>query len=155
MKKFLLIFLLPLAGFAQSDMDYRREVQKYEGYSEIPYKDGSCYAVGLGHRIYGEIKRSYTTAEIDDFFDADLQRLVRVCRYGVYSFDTLPADIKQVCVGLAWTVGEQGFVDFQKFREAVSRRNYRQAAIELRGSKWYSQVGLKRSTNYINTLNTQ
>lgn len=155
LKKLLLLFLFPLISLAQTEADYRRELVKYEGYSEVSYRDKGGYSTGIGHHIYGTVKHDYSPQEIEAFFQADLKRNLRTCRETIYRFDSLPIRVKYVCLGIAWGVGDLGFIRFEKFRAALSHRNYKHAAKELKHSEWFHQVSARRSSNYISILKNQ
>jgi lysozyme len=145
----------PILGFSQTTEDYRNELQKWEGYRNTPYHDAGGHSVGIGHHLYGPIKRVYSDREIQVFFDRDLENALHACREYIENFDTLPVEVKQVCVGLVWTVGENGFYKFIRFRHDISTRDYYEAANELIDSRWYHQVSRQRSEHYINILRHQ
>lgn len=127
-----------------------------EGYRHIPYTlDSQNVIVGVGHNLTAnneKIKDYYTTREIAAFFRQDLAKALKAARKGIRDFDAIADDAQIVVIGLIWSVGEKGFMDFVKFRQALSNREYMQAAFELYNSKWYYQVHPERAEDSVKRL---
>jgi lysozyme len=126
---------------------FRSYLVSVEGYRQAPYRDQNHWAVGVGHNLssHKQPVRTYSRAQIDSFYQDDLAITLRAARGGVRDFDTLPLSARQVVVGLIWTTGPAGFRGFTRFRQALSTRDYHDAARELRASKWWTQVGQARA----------
>lgn len=133
----------------------RSELVRWEGYRTEPYPDAGGYSVGIGHflgRDAQNIKPTYSAQEIEAFFCSDAQTAVRICRQGISNFDNLPPEKQLVCISLAFNVGPTGFMKFQKFRAAMSKKDWQTAAKELQSSKWASQVGTARKIHHVKTI---
>lgn len=152
--RFLLFILLAAQVIAVPLDKLRQEMVRWEGYRLSPYRDGSGYAVGIGHNLtaHGEEVRTYTAAEVEAFFKSDIQWAIAACRNGIDNFDDLPDDVQIVCISVAFTVGRTGFQRFKDFRLAMSYRAYNAAATELRLSKWAAQVSPSRRDHHIDVL---
>lgn len=136
---------------------YRDHLVAYEGYRTRPYRDGDGWSVGIGHSLTQHREaaiwtRPYTAAEIEALYARDISWTLDACRRGVAHFDDLPPAVRQVCVGVAFTVGRTGFDHFVSFRLALSYRAYDAAAVELNRSRWADQVSPARHNSYIRIL---
>lgn len=153
---FLSLLLSSIPSFAGPvPFDHLRSyLTKWEGYRTEVYPDAGGYSVGIGHFLgkSAPAKREYSHAEIQAFFHSDIQAAIRICRQGIRDFDSLEWNIQSVCISLAFNVGPTGFMKFQKFRAAVSARNYGEAAKELQNSKWASQVGAARREDHVRKM---
>lgn len=154
--KLLLIFILLFTSVCAKDI-YRESLVKWEGYSETVYK---CPAgkdtIGIGHNLEANKQpvRHYSTKEIEQFYQHDIEQAIEIARQGVSNYDTLSDDVKRVVVSLIFTVGGNGFTKFKLFRKALSERNYTKAAYELKNSKWWTDVSKERASNHYNVLMT-
>lgn len=130
----------------------------WEGYHLTPYVDGNTgvMSVGVGHNatVRGEVlKHRYTEPEVDTMLAEDTANALRICRAGVWSFDTLPLGAREVCINLIFLVGNTGFMKFVEFRRALSGRVWIAAAKELQWSRWYqNEVNRSRADWMVNTI---
>lgn len=138
--------------------DFKHWLISYEGCIHHPVVRSREVTVGVGHNLLGDhqpIKQWYTDAEIQAYYQTDYAAALRVARYEVFDFDYLPQGVRYVCQSLIWTCGKKGFTDFHMFIAFIDLRDYRDAATELRHSKWASQVGRRRLNEHIQTLISQ
>ncbi len=145
----------PLGLHAQSRYDYMEFLVRWEGFKTKLYKDGRNWSTGIGHSLsaHGQApKKSYTQAEIIQFFDTDLAAALVAARNGVDRFDELPADVKKVVIGVVWTCGPTGFMKFTDFRFALGHRMYTSSQAALKQSKWATQVSPLRLQNSLDIL---
>lgn len=148
-----LLFAATLRATPVTHDEARTYLVGYEGYRTQPYKDDAYYSVGIGHTLKGTyVYSSYSSAQIEGWFNADLANARATCREGVRDFDGLPQDIQLVCLGLVWSVGPQGFLGFRHFRLALSKRAYNLAAVELADSRWHVQTSRRRFTDAYQVL---
>jgi len=56
-------------------------------------------------------------------------------------FDFLPEPVQMVLVDMRFNLGHGGFRLFQKMITAVRELDFRSAALEMKDSRWYHQVG--------------
>lgn len=153
---FIVLSLLggPLAA-APSVATVRAHLIEHEGYRLTPYRDGPGYSVGIGHSLSanGErVKQRYTRAEVERLFLRDYAWALDSVRKGIRDFDDLPERAQLVALGVAWTTGRVGFERFIDFCRCLGYRAFDSAAIELRLSKWATQVSPKRVAAYVQIL---
>lgn len=152
-----LAFLVSLAchsALAATPEKVKEELVKWEGYHLNPYRDGDHWSVGVGHNLSARHQkvRHYSRSEIERFFQSDLKWALDICRKGVKDFDLLPEEAQTICVSLTWGVGRVGFMSFKRFRAALAARDWKKAALELRSSKWATQVSPARLENHVAAL---
>lgn len=155
LKYFLLCFFVTQC-FAQTSSDYRKFLIKYEGCIYSPIYNTNEIKVGIGHNLINSteaIKQYYRPREIDMFFMQDLEVSIKAARKNIYHFDFLPMNAKLVIISIIFTTGPAGFAKFSHFNLAISKRDYRLAAMELRNSKWFAQVGKRRAEEHFEMLN--
>lgn len=129
---------------AISSHEYREFLVRWEGYKDVPYRDSmGNWTAGIGHLLKPSDKfaQRYDDRQIDDWFYADLS----VAKIGAESifgdFESHPKNVKLVLISLSFNLGETKLRKFPKFVAAINRKDYSNAARELRDSKWYKQVG--------------
>lgn len=103
---------------------------------------------GIGHLIvpedpeYGKpVGTKITENRVMTAFTEDVRRAVYGCR-SVYGekFDLWPEEVQQILINMCFNLGPTGLSKFKKFRTALEKHQWAQAAIEGRDSKWYQQV---------------
>ncbi len=155
MKKILILFLLLIANLnALETQKLRDYIERWEGYKTKPYVCPTGHlTVGIGHKLLkNEFKKEYTRAEINEFFNKDINIAINAARKEIKNFDSHPEQVQFVIISLIYSVGHSGFNKFVKFKAALEQKDYTTASKELVNSKWYSQVGRLRATNHKNVL---
>ena len=144
----MMFVLLSVSTYGDTLRDY---MVKWEGYKTSTY---TCSAgmptVGIGHNLRNEtnIKSKYSESEVEKFFVTDSLKAIKIARKYVCDFDSLPRDAQLVTISLAFNVGETGLAKFTRYRAALAKRQYREAAEELRKSKWWKQVASSRANEH-------
>lgn len=152
-KSFGLFALLVTTSFAAPN--YYTFIKSSEGIKYSIYKDSRGNdSIGIGHKIISgdKIKSNYSEKEIQAFFNKDCNAALIIARRQFNNFDSLPDDIKEIIVSLAFNLGEGGISKFKNFKAAITNKDYGRAANELKSSMWYKQVGL-RGKKYVAILN--
>lgn len=142
----LILVACPVFAVPSKDVAYANLV-KFEGYRNVPYRDSGGWAVGVGHNItYNKtpLKPFYSDSEIKRLFERDYLKALAACKKLIVGFESLPVGVQLVCINIAFSCGETGLEKFRKFRLALSRKNWHTASIELKNSKWFSQVQASR-----------
>lgn len=72
--------------------------------------------------------------------------------HGLY-FDEIPEEVGNIIINMAYNMGVTKFnpVRWPKFFKAIKNKDWKQAAIEGRDSRWFNQVG-HRSKRLMNAL---
>lgn len=135
--------------------DYYSFIKSSEGIKYSIYKDSRGNpTVGIGHLIApsDQIKKVYTEKEIQAFFNKDCGAAIKIARDTFPNFDSLPDNIKEILVSLSFNLGRGGINKFKNFKAAITNKDYKRAAKELKDSAWHKQVGL-RGKKYVSILN--
>lgn len=155
MKKFLLSLLF--AASVSAAPNYVGHLKEFEGFHNRVYICSQGFrTVGLGTNLDAR-KLNYKVGQFIDnktlmnWAVQDIRTNELICRKYVKDFDKLPDNVRELCLGLAYNVGEGGFIKFKNFRRELGARNYKGAANELQNSKWFKQVK-GRGVKYVNTL---
>lgn len=103
---------------------------------------------GIGHLVtpedseYGKpVGTKISQERVMTAFTEDVKKAIYGCRsiYGE-KFDLWPEEVQEILVNMCFNVGTSGLSKFKKFREALEKHQWKQAAIEGRDSKWHKQV---------------
>jgi lysozyme len=152
-KTIALFSLLAVNCFAAPD--YYNFIKSSEGCKYSIYKDSRGFnTVGVGHKMLptDKIKASYSEKEIQAFFNKDVAAAEKIARKQFPNFDSLPDNIKEILVSLAFNLGNGGLNKFKNFKKYIHTKDYKNASRELKASAWFKQVGL-RGPKYVNILN--
>ena len=98
-------------------------------------------ALGLDYSAVRDGRVSLNDEQIDQLFDADVDRAIADARTIVSNFETIPENKQKVVVDMVFNLGAAGFSGFHKTIEAIENEKWQTAAQEMRNSRWYGQVG--------------
>lgn len=111
---------------------------------------------GLRLRIYADPRGFWTIgvgrnldavgisqAEAYTLLDNDIDAAVRQCTAAFVWFATLDPVRQGVVVNMAFNLGIGGLKQFTQTLAAIGRKDYVMAAVQMRQSKWASQVGAR------------
>lgn len=131
-------------------MDFERlldQLRQDEGFSKTPYKDTlGRYTIGYGstyicgHRVTAStppisIQVALTTLMADAYSACINAR-------GLYkNFDGLHPVRQEVLVNMAYNLGGRGLAGFVRMKAAIEKGEFILAALEMKDSIWYQQVG--------------
>jgi len=140
---------ITLSGYAQNTSDYKKFIEASEGKRLSVYVDPTGNkTIGIGHKLKnGENYKNINETICNELFAVDLEIAKRIAMKTFPSFDKQPKEVKLILVSLSYNMGAVGINKFVKFKQAIHLRNYKQAANELKDSKWFRQVG-NRGTKY-------
>ena len=79
---------------------------------------------------------------------ADLKEIFQEEKGG---FDLLPEPVQMVLVDMRFNLGHGGFRTFKKMIKAVREKDFHRAALEMKDSSWYVQVG-KRAERLVGMM---
>lgn len=119
-----------------------------EGFRTRAYLDSKgLLTVGIGHLIQPSdgicAGDTISVVRVNDFFEHDLVHAEINCRQLIKNFDSLPDDIQNVCMNMCFNLGGEGFKGFKKFIAALEIKDYYAAALEMKNSRWWEQVGAR------------
>ena len=126
----------------------KMNLREDEGIMYEIYKDPLGYPTfGIGHLIVASdpeanqaIGTKVSKERVEETFHADVERSVGDCRKLFQDFDELPDEAKIVIGNMMFNLGLAKLSGFQKFVGAVRRRDWNNAAEEMKNSRWYTQV---------------
>jgi lysozyme len=121
----------------------RDEGLRLEAYPD-PITGGHPWTIGVGHTgVLVHPGLVWTKAEALD----QLQRDIEFFESGLdedwtKSWWRQMSDLRQDClVNIAFNIGLHGLMEFTTFLTLLSKQHYPQAALDLRGTLWFHQVG--------------
>lgn len=109
-----------------------------EGRKLTPYQDSEGHwTLGFGHKMTNPISEEAALLILKD----DVLHAIEGLNRRIPSWTTHSSDIQDLLVELAFNLGINGLMTFEKFLIALHRSDYRLAKAELLNSKWAGQVG--------------
>lgn len=104
------------------------------------YHNPTC---GVGHKVLQEDGLHPGDTVSQDEVDAFLRNDILKARQAVARLvpQQLPTAVYVVLVNMAFNLGETGLANFPKFLDHIRKHEWVQAAIEMKNSRWYKQVG--------------
>ncbi len=104
--------------------------------------------VGIGHLIlprdpeHGKpIGTRVTDARVQELFTQDINIALADCQAVFPAFSSLPHEAQRVMANMMFNLGRPRLGKFGKLIAAVNARDWSKAAVEMKDSKWYWQVG--------------
>ena len=131
------------------DVDKLREQLKIdEGIEHKIYKDHLGYnTVGIGHLILDgepefsmEVGEEITDERVNELFEKDVKIMIEECEKLYPYFEELPEEAQQIIANMMFNLGRPRLSKFKKMKQAVDNRDWKEAASQMKSSKWYSQV---------------
>ena len=125
----------------EQDESLRARVAAHEGRRRFLYKDTlGVWTIGIGYNIQD---RGLPDDIIDELFRRTLVESIDECEeiFGkTFFYGILPEDVREVMVEACFQLGKSRFLKFRKMIAAVKRQDYREAARQMRDSRWYKQT---------------
>jgi len=131
------------------DIDKLREQLKIdEGIKHEVYLDHlGLKTCGIGHLcLDGEPEFSMEVGEeisderVNELFEKDVEIVLGDCRKLYPYFDELPEEAQQIIANMMFNMGLPRLSKFKMMKAAVDQKNFREAASQMKSSKWYVQV---------------
>jgi len=111
------------------------EIKKNEGFSGMPYDDSLGYAtIGYGTKL--PLSEYESELILKHRYDQKIKELVRKKPV----VEELPHNAKDALFEMAYQMGVNGVLKFQKMWEALEKRNFSAAYKEALDSKWAKQT---------------
>jgi lysozyme len=129
-------------------LQLRKELELDEGRIEKIYKDHLGYPTfGIGHLIlesdpeYGQPIGTPVSAErVNEVFEKDIANVLQDCEKLYPDFYDKPEEVQLIVANMMFNMGLTRLSKFKNMKKAVNEEDWRQAANEMRNSKWYRQV---------------
>jgi len=112
-------------------------IKKHEGCSLTMYKDTrDVWTIGYGHNLAEGID-----AETADFIlKRDLEKHTIELDRNKPFWRELPDNVQIVVLSMQFNMGYPRFSKFIKFWDAIQRKDFESAAIEMEDSRWWEQI---------------
>lgn len=112
-----------------------------EGLRLEVYKDSvGLFTIGVGHLLGTEPRMTkITRGEAFALFAADIEEAIANAALFVVNYAELSEARQRVLVNMAFNLGKRLF-EFRRFMHAVETGQWALAAMEMKDSKWYTQV---------------
>ena len=131
------------------DIEKLREQLKIdEGIKHEVYLDHlGLKTCGIGHLcLDGEPEFSMEVGEeisderVNELFEKDVEIVLGDCRKLYPYFDELPEEAQQIIANMMFNMGRPRLSKFKMMKQAVDNRDWKEAAKQMKSSKWYVQV---------------
>jgi lysozyme len=124
------------------------QIKIHEGVRNVSYNDVGLVSGGVGHLMRENEATQYPigtpipTSQINTWLEQDTKTAIKIAQTLCSSgWDNLSDTRKRAIADLAYNLGQPRLSKFTNFLQAMNSGDYDKAAIELKNSKWYSQVG--------------
>jgi len=131
-----------------------------EGIKTEIYLDHLGYATfGIGHLIIEDdpefgckVGTAVSEERIEEVFEKDLQVVLDECKILYDShWDSYPGEVKEILANMMFNLGRPRLSKFKNMTNALNTADWKKAAIEMKDSRWYHQVG-DRSKRLVNRM---
>lgn len=132
-----------------SDPFLEQRIIEHEGIKKSVYKDSlGLWTIGIGFLVDPSKNAGLSVEECMMILRSRIKNLEQQLLQ--YKWFTIQDVVRQGClIELAYNMGIQGLLKFEKFLGFMGERKCSAAAKELIASKWYTQVGKARSNDII------
>lgn len=124
-------------------------LRRHEGYRDRPYKcSAGKITIGVGHNLDD---KGLPVEMLERLFDDDIQDSIEACKKIFKTWEKIPGNKQAVLANMAFNLGETRLRGFKNMIIAVEWGDWAKAAVEMKDSKWCSQVG-RRCTELSNIM---
>ena len=106
--------------------------------------------IGIGHNL---TDKGLSSEIIDRVYEEDIEEVITGLSVALPWFRALDGVRKRVLVNMAFNLGVRGLLTFRNTLRAIEGGEYQVAAIGMRESLWYEQVG-KRAERLAKMMET-
>ena len=107
-----------------------------EGFEPLPYTDTQGYpTIGYGTKL------PIDETEAHLLLEKRLHDTLMEIEKRVDFFADLPEDVQSILLNMGYNLGVPKLMKFKRMWAALEKRDYKEAAKEMRDSLWYRQVG--------------
>ena len=102
----------------------------------MPYADSRGFStIGYGTKLPIDEK------EAELLLLHRLEKMTAQLKERMPYFDDLPQEIRAVLLDMTYNLGVEGIFRFKRMWAAIERRDWRNMALEMQNSRWFTQVG--------------
>ena len=137
----------------------RDEIKRDEGCVYSVYLDHlNLPTTGIGHLVtewdeeYGKpVGTKVSEDRVNELFAKDIQVTIDECKLLYSDFDDMPEELQHILANMMFNMGRPRLSRFHKMKKAVDEKNYSEAAVQMKDSRWYNQV-TKRAERLIDRM---
>jgi lysozyme len=126
----------------------REELKLDEGCKYEIYLDHlGLPTFGIGHLVTEwdeeyekEVGTEVSEERVNNCFVADIYGTIKDCKILYSNFDELPGQVQLILGNMMFNLGRPRLSKFVKFREAINKKDWQEAKIQMLDSKWAKQV---------------
>lgn len=126
----------------------REELKIDEGVKYEVYLDHlGLPTCGIGHLIKNTdpehglpIGAEIPEERVNELFEEDLKITVDECKLIYNDFDDLPEEVQHIIANMMFNMGRPRLSRFHKMKQAVDNRDWQEASVQMKDSRWYKQV---------------
>jgi lysozyme len=126
----------------------REELKEDEGCKYEIYLDHlGLPTFGIGHLVTEwdeeyekEVGTEVSEERVNNCFIADIYGTIKDCKILYSNFDELPGQVQLILGNMMFNLGRPRLSKFVKFREAINKKDWQEAKIQMLDSKWAKQV---------------
>ena len=124
-----------------------KSVKLSEGFRNKIYQDTEGFdTIGWGHKVVPAdnfvADKEYTEEELQAVFDKDLSRAIAQAKQLMtqHGIEDLPETAQHVLSEMCFQLGQSGVRKFKKMFSAMGKKDFKEAASQMRDSLWYKQT---------------
>ena len=137
----------------------RDEIKRDEGCVYSVYLDHlNLPTTGIGHLVtewdeeYGKpVGTEVSEDRVNELFAKDIEVTIDECKLLYNNFDDMPEELQHILANMMFNMGRPRLSRFHKMKNAVDEKNYSEAAVQMKDSRWYNQV-TKRAERLIDRM---
>ena len=126
----------------------REELKIDEGVKYEVYLDHlGLPTCGIGHLIKDTdpehglpVGAEIPEERVNELFEEDLKVTVDECKLIYNDFDDLPEEAQHIIAIMMFNMGRPRLSRFHKMKQAVDNRDWQEASVQMKDSRWYKQV---------------
>ena len=126
----------------------REELKIDEGVKYEVYLDHlGLPTCGIGHLIKDTdpehglpVGAEIPEERVNELFEEDLKITVDECKLIYNTFDDLPEEAQHIIANMMFNMGRPRLSRFHKMKQAVDNRDWQEASVQMKDSRWYKQV---------------
>lgn len=118
--------------------EVKRQLRLHEGLRLKPYKcTSNKLTIGYGRNIEDV---GISIGEAEYLLENDIDRCIKDLNNNLTWFKLSNEWVQVILINMTYNMGINGLLTFKNSLKLLENKQYKQAGIELRKSKWYSQV---------------
>lgn len=124
--------------------DLINDLKHDEGLKLSAYQDHlGFWTIGYGRLIDGRRGGGISKEEAEYFLKNDVDDVVSALRVKLDFWIELPNNVKRALCNMAFQLGINGLLGFKNSLKFIEKRDWKNAGINLRKSKWYTQTPVR------------